>query len=55
MTSDEWFDKHVNVDVVGFNNKQDKENAEDLKEKLRDKIIIYGHMLAQEMEDDETS
>ena len=32
MTSDEWFDKHVIVSFGDFNNKEDKKQAEQLKQ-----------------------
>ena len=36
--SDDWFDKHIIVDFGDFNNKEDKKKADDLKEKLREKL-----------------
>jgi hypothetical protein len=55
MTSDEWFDKHIIVDFGDFNNKEDKRKADELKQRLKEKMIIYTHMLEGELEDDETS
>ena len=52
MTSDEWFDKHVIVSFGDFNNKEDKKQAEQLKQKLKEKMIIYTHMVKEEIEDD---
>ena len=34
----DWFDKHIIVDFGDFNNKEDKKKADDLKEKLREKL-----------------
>jgi hypothetical protein len=34
----DWFDKHVIVDFGDFNNKEDKKKADDLKDKLKQKL-----------------
>ena len=34
----DWFDNHVIVDFGDFNNKEDKKKADDLKEKLKQKL-----------------
>ena len=47
----DWFDEHVIIDFGDFNNKEDKKKADDLKEKM----IIYTHMLEGELEDDKGS
>ena len=48
MSKDDWFDKHIIVGFGDFNNKEDKKKADDLKEKLREK-------LEEEFRDDKTS
>ena len=44
----DWFDEHVTIDFGDFNNKEDKKKADDLKQKLKEK-------LEEEFKDDETS
>ena len=34
----DWFDEHVIIDFGDFNNKEDKKKADDLKEKLKEKL-----------------
>ena len=44
----DWFDEHVIIAFGDFNNKEDKKKADDLKQKLKEK-------LEEEFKDDETS
>mgnify|MGYP003142171489 CR=1 FL=1 len=55
MTSDDWFDKHVIVSFGDYDNREDNKKADELKQKLKEKIIIYTHMLEGELEDAEGS
>ena len=48
MFMNNWFDEHVIIDFGDFNNKEDKKKADDLKQKLKEK-------LEEEFKDDETS
>ena len=50
MTSDDWFDKHIIVDFGDFNNKEDKKKAAELKQKLKEKMIVYTKILEGELE-----
>ena len=39
MKNKDWFDSHVILDLGGFNNKDDKNKAEEtLKDKLKEKL-----------------
>ena len=39
MKNEDWFDSHVIIDLGGFNNKDDKNKAEEtLKNKLKEKL-----------------
>ena len=55
MTSDDWFDKHVIVSFGDYSNREDNKKADELKQKLKEKMIIYTHMLEGELEDDKGS
>ena len=34
----DWFDEHVIINFGDFNNKEDKKKADDLKDKLNEKL-----------------
>ena len=38
MKNEDWFDKHIIVDFSDFNNIEDKKKADDLKQKLKEKL-----------------
>ena len=40
MTSDDWFDKHVIVSFGDYNNREDNKKADELKQKLKEKMIL---------------
>ena len=49
----DWFDEHVIIDFGDFNNKEDKKKAAELKQKLKEKMIVYTKILEGELEDAE--
>ena len=52
----DWFDKHVIIDFGDFNNKEDKKKADDLKEKLKEKLeeefVLYKDWTPKEKKDE---
>ena len=40
MFMNNWFDEHVIIDFGDFNNKEDKKKADDLKDKLKQKLEV---------------